>query len=185
MCHNARITMNGRLRGGMNNSVPGAWFWPTCNQGVCWPARRSCCRCGQPRSLCPSLPLVRRAGNKRSFREEQFLGRQQQTTPSGCPTTRVGRGIFALNTDRLRQLALSSDVIEQLLRERIVLDLANKQLQGALQKLEKRLQEHLQAAQARVTEEHEEALRASDADNQARRPRQHRRKKRLVKTCWT
>ena len=60
-----------------------------------------------------------------------------------------------------------------------MLDLANKkeQLQGALQKLEQRLQEHRQAAQelvtrqtakseelARVTEEYEEALRALDAN---------------------
>ena len=29
-CNNARITMNGRLRRGMN-SVPGEWFCPTCN----------------------------------------------------------------------------------------------------------------------------------------------------------
>ena len=32
VCNNARITVNGRLRGGMN-SVLGAWFCPTCNQG--------------------------------------------------------------------------------------------------------------------------------------------------------
>ena len=90
VCNNARITINGRLRGGMN-SVPGAWFCPTCNQGGCWPAGRSCFRCGQPRPA-QAVPLPARPARRKKrcfFREEQFLDQQSQASSGGCPTSRV------------------------------------------------------------------------------------------------
>ena len=58
VCDNARITMNARLRGGKTNSVPGAWFCPTCSQGGWWPARKSCFRCGQSRPAQDGVPIT-------------------------------------------------------------------------------------------------------------------------------
>ena len=221
VCHNARITMNGRLRGGMN-SVPGAWFCPTCNQGGCWPARRSCFRCGQPRPAQP-VPIPARPARRKKgfFREEQFLGRQPHAGSGGCSTTRVPPHVApapsvppigplspgevssppvnaAMMLAWLRQLGLDTEVIEQVTSklpppqcpsprkpERVVLDLANKkeQLQSALQKLEKRVQDQLRVMQeitdlqkaksqelAKVSAEYDDALNVLGADIQTRRP---------------
>ena len=132
VCNNARITMNGRLRGGMN-SVPGAWFCPTCNQGGCWPARRSCFRCGQPRPAQAAVPIPPRTARRKKgfFGEEQFLEWQPQTGSAGCPTTPVPAGnappngplppgdfpLPPLNADMmlawLRQVGIGTEVIAQ------------------------------------------------------------------------
>ena len=84
------VTMHGRLRGGMNSAVPGAWYCPNCQQGGCWPARKNCFRCGQPRPANDVVPLdaLPRRRKKGHFREEQFLGRQPQSAQSTCPTAR-------------------------------------------------------------------------------------------------
>ena len=117
----------------------GAWFCPTCNQGGCWPAGKSCFRCGEPRPAQDAVPITpaRPARRKKGFfREEQFLGRQPQTGSGGCPTTRVPPNVAPagsappngplppgevplppLNADMmlawLRQLGLDTEVIAQ------------------------------------------------------------------------
>ena len=84
------IAMNGRLRGGMSNAVPGAWYCPNCQLGGCWPARRNCFRCGQPRPANDVVPIdaLPRRRKKGHFREEQYLNRQPQVVQSTCPTAR-------------------------------------------------------------------------------------------------
>ena len=104
-----------------------------------------------------------------------------------------------MNTDTmlawLRQLGLSTEIIEQVSSklpasqalpfrkiERLVfyLPTKKKQLQGALQKLEKRLMDQMQGLQeiteqqsrelSKGTEEYEEALRTLEAENWTRQP---------------
>ena len=81
VCDTATITKKGRLRGGVNNSVPGSFFCPTCNQGgQLGKAALGADSLGWRKTVCPLLPLVRREGEGGSFaRNCTWVGSSRRT----------------------------------------------------------------------------------------------------------